>query len=898
MSERVVVAFASGSEELGAKLAESFGALFPDFPLYVVSEFPTPRGRWIPYHVKRGFRENLALVRSTLRGKTIHMACVLLEPGMPYRRLRLMPFLLTPRVLIYNTTLDHFLLRPRCAGQIARHVYWRTREVVTREGNPGGRVYTFFWRLGHPSHFRRPLFYQLSKPAGWVARLGKAVLPARPDPPPGAVLPEGITVVVPSRDGKELLGRLLPGLLRELAGLAAEVIVVDNGSTDGSREWLARQPVAVEHSAEPLPFAAAVNRGILRARYRYTCLLNNDMVLESGFFGPLLRAFRENPDLFCATAQIFFPPGVRREETGKAVMPPREPDSRSTDFPVLCATPVEGENGSYVLYGSGGCSLYDTDKLRRISGFGEMFRPAYVEDLDVGYRGWLRGWPTVYVAQSRVVHHHRSTTKRFYTQEALDLVIDVNFFRFLCRSVAAPRLFHQLWRENTWRVNLMAAQHFPVFRAIAALSFACRAPRWMERPPAGAFDEELILGLGSGDVAVFPGQERRGKPIVIIATPYLPFPLSHGGAVRMYNLMRRAAADYDQVLVTFVDELQPVPPELLALCVEVVQVRRVGTHLRHATERPDVVEEFASPAFRGVLQMMVRKWQPFAVQLEFTQLAQYAADCAPAKTLLVEHDITMDLFEQLLRQGEEWETRRQYERWVRFETDAWRRVDVVVTMSEKDRAAVTGGRAVTLANGVDLERFRPGPAEPEPGRILFIGAFQHLPNLLALEFFLNEVWPKLGSFCPLLHVIAGKRAEYHYEQQKHRVLLDLAQPGLVVDGFVSDVRPAYERAAVVIAPLLASAGTNIKVMEAMAMGKAIVSTPAGINGLDLEDGRDVLVAGTAPAMAEAIVRLFQVPARRRDLERNARATVERLYDWDVIAERQRKLYEEVRRIEE
>ena len=123
---------------------------------------------------------------------------------------------------------------------------------------------------------------------------------------------------------------------------------------------------------------------------------------------------------------------------------------------------------------------------------------------------------------------------------------------------------------------------------------------------------------------------------------------------------------------------------------------------------------------------------------------------------------------------------------------------------------------------------------------------------------------------------------------------DLAQSGVEVEDFVADVRPAYQRASVVVAPLLASAGTNIKIMEAMAMGKAVVSTPAGINGLDLNPGVDVLIANTGDEMAQAILDLLQDPARRQAMERQARLTVERAFGWDVIAARQQQMYEELR----
>src|SRR5262249_29403315 len=154
-----------------------------------------------------------------------------------------------------------------------------------------------------------------------------------------------------------------------------------------------------------------------------------------------------------------------------------------------------------------------------------------------------------------------------------------------------------------------------------------------------------------------------------------------------------------------------------------------------------------------------------------------------------------------------WETRRQYGRWVRFEKEAWRRVDCVVTMSEKDCRTVEGARAVILPNGVDLGRFRPAAREPDPRRLLFLGSFQHLPNVLAVDFFLREAWPHLNG--ATLHIIAGSRHKLFLDRCRDVVRLDLSQPGIEVDDFVADVRPAYERAAVVIAPLVASAGTNI-----------------------------------------------------------------------------------------
>jgi glycosyltransferase involved in cell wall biosynthesis len=440
---------------------------------------------------------------------------------------------------------------------------------------------------------------------------------------------------------------------------------------------------------------------------------------------------------------------------------------------------------------------------------------------------------------------------------------DLNHFMLRPRSI--PAMFrHALWRARNF-------------------------VRWHLGPRRDATMPIPEIAPQDSPVSVFHGRTATAGPRVLIASPYVPFPLAHGGAVRMYNLMRRAAAWVDQVLVAFTETADPPPAELLEICAQVVLVRRTGSHLQGTGNRPDVVEEFDSPAFRAALRQAVRDWQPEVAQFEFTQMAQYAKDCAPARTILVEHDITFDLFTQLLALGEDWDVRQQLKLWKKFEAAAWRKVDRVVVMSERDRAAVASPYAVVLPNGVDLDRFRPSGYPAEPDRLLFIGSFAHLPNLLAAEFFLRDVWPRLKD--ARLRLIAGERHQYHLGRSQ--VKLDLDQPGIEVEGFVSDVRPAYARAAVVVAPLRASAGTNIKIFEAMAMAKPVVSTRAGVNGLDLTPGEDFLLAESAEEFAAAIQRLLADPQACARLGAAARRRVEREYNWDSIARAQMDLYREL-----
>jgi len=898
LSDAIKVLFASGSEDLIPTAIEHMQGLFPEIPLVVVSEFAPAGAAWIPFRVARGFWENLEFFRWHFRGKRIRLSAVILQPRMPYWKMRWIAFFLAPwNFLAFNENFGHFMFRPVAAPSILRHMLWRTRNFLVWHFSPGGAVYTFVWRLGHPWAFRRPVLAWLARGAGIVAGVRKSLSSPRALASDSAVRPAGISVVIPSRNGQDLLRAMLPEVARQIDQVGGEIVVVDNGSDDGTADWLkAEYPaVTLELSASASSFASAVNRGVRKSRYSHVCLLNNDMLVEPGFFASLRAAFDAVPDLFCATAQIFFPEGVRREETGKAVMPFAD-ERKPMDFPARCEFPFAGEDLSYVLYGSGGCSLFDARKLAQLGGLDEIFEPAYVEDLDLGFRGWQQGWPSVFVAGARVLHRHRTTTSRYYTPEFLDRILELNYLRFLARTLRGGPVFRRLWREAIQRLNLISAETNPNPAAAWALGRALRAPWWAKRIPEPALADEHILAIGSGAVTVIPGRARREKPVIVIATPYLPFPLAHGGAVRMYNLMRRAARDYDQVLLSFSGDPREAPAELLEICAEVVLVKRPGTHLLPSTDRPDIVEEFDSPAFHAALRQTIRKWNPAVVQLEFTQMALYAGDCAAAKTVLVEHDVTLDLYQQLLAQGDDWELRRQLGRWIRFEKAAWSDVDRVVVMSEKDRALIQGSaKAVCLANGVDLERFQPTEAAPEARRLLFLGSFAHLPNVLAVDFFLREAWPALKQAGATLHVIAGSRHQYYLDRYRDRVQPDLGQSGVEVEDFVADVRPAYRRATVVVAPLLASAGTNIKIMEAMAMGKAIVSTPAGINGLDLHPGIDVAIANTGAEMSQAILDLLDHPERRRQMEREARLTVERSFSWDGIAARQKEMYEELTR---
>src|SRR6266446_6005982 len=382
-----------------------------------------------------------------------------------------------------------------------------------------------------------------------------------------------------------------------------------------------------------------------------------------------------------------------------------------------------------------------------------------------------------------------------------------------------------------------------------------------------------------------------GRPLdshrrrVAIVSPYFPYPLSHGGAVRIYNLLKEAAAEFDLFLFAFAKNppAQEYGP-LMEFCARAVVLSPpYYREPRWSTLDPPEAREFDSEPMRRLLARFRAEFKIDLTQVEYTQMAAYGGD------ILVEHDVTHDLYAQVFERERSLRAWWDYARWKRFESRAVRRFRRVVAMSEKD-AQLLGGCAVVIGNGVDLDRFR---AEPEqPGRrLLFVGSFNHFPNVEAFRFFREEVWPKIAARFPdmTLTVVAGRDHALYWRQFTGETALPPDDRIRVLD-FVRDVRPLYVDCNLVIVPTIVSAGTNLKVLEAMAMERAVVSTSCGCAGLGLEHDASIWIADDAESFAEGVAKLLDSPAERQRLARAARAIAERKFDWKQLGARQRELW--------
>ena len=282
-----------------------------------------------------------------------------------------------------------------------------------------------------------------------------------------------------------------------------------------------------------------------------------------------------------------------------------------------------------------------------------------------------------------------------------------------------------------------------------------------------------------------------GRPRIAILSPYVPYPLSHGGAVRIFHLLREASKEFDLFLFAFQDqEKEGDFRPLQEFCAAITLVAKTRyREPRWSTFRPPEVHEFDSPAMHRALADLHEQFHFDVRQIEYTHLATYRGD------ILVEHDVTLDLYHQILRRKRSLSNLWNFLRWRRFELMVVPKFARVVTMSQKDAALLGAGRATRIIeNGVDTDRFQPEPETPGQ-RLLFVGSFRHFPNVEAYRFFTEKVWPQLSKQFPAmtLTVVAGPDHLLHW-QQFTRTHAPAEDRSIDLRGFVADLRPIYTAA--------------------------------------------------------------------------------------------------------
>ena len=731
--------------------------------------------------------------------------------------------------------------------------------------------------------------------AWWITAPLRSRRASSPEPRPRGS-GSAASVVIPNWNGKDLLEKYLPSIVTALAGNPEnEIVVVDNGSTDGSAAFVRERFPQVNLMAldRNLGFGGGSNAGFRAAENDIVVLLNSDMRVAPDFLAPLLEGFRD-PDVFAVSCQIFFSDPARvREETGLTQGWWQDGSLRvrhRIDAAVRDLFPC--------FYGGGGSCAFDRAKFLELGGFDHLLAPFYLEDTDLGYLAWKRGWKVLYQPRSVVWHEHRGTIGKRFRHEQIQAVLKKNYLLFVWKNIHEFRRLTSHF-AFTWAGALLAMifgdvplrpNFAALWRAFLQLPGAARS-RWRARSLAGVDDTEAFRRpLGGYYRDRFASLPVSPEPLrVLFVSPYPICPPVHGGGVFMYQTLRQMARLAEVHVVGLLDwpSQEQENMQLAEFCASVEWLARpTGEPEGIGSIEPRAVREFRNDDFEWLIHRQMYLRQIDVVQLEYTPLAQYGEDYRRIATALFEHDI---YFQSIGRQlGHfigligEWKARVEYLRALRYELHALPRFDQVqvCTVANHDyllsflprlAARVQSG----LRAGIDSSHYDFRPQGREPLTMLFVGSFRHDPNRVAVDWFVRDVLPLVLARQPGARlVIAGSDPPPDHTYADYAANMEML-------GSVEDVREPLGRYAVFVCPILSGSGVRVKLLEAFAAGIPAVSTVIGAEGLALKDGEFCALADDPAGFAGRILALFEDPCGAAEMAKRARCEVES--NWDMAA---------------
>jgi sugar transferase (PEP-CTERM/EpsH1 system associated) len=399
---------------------------------------------------------------------------------------------------------------------------------------------------------------------------------------------------------------------------------------------------------------------------------------------------------------------------------------------------------------------------------------------------------------------------------------------------------------------------------------------------------------------------------ILLLTPQRPYPPHQGTTLRNFNLIKELAKRHTICVLTFLEpDQEPQKSDPLAkLCqwVDTVPVPRHDHRLRLwqmlTTRRPDMSWRLWSPAFNERLALRLREAAFDVVEIEGIEMAPYlpVIEAAQPKPMIIydahnaEWILQKRAFTTDIKTPARWLAALyswvQWRRLYRYEAYLMQRVDHTVAMSAPDKTAlrqISPTAPITVVpNGVDFGAYHQFRSVPIKFDLIFTGKMDFRPNIDAVLWFGQEVLPIIQQKRPgVTFAIVGQRPHPRLDVLRHN-------PGITITGYVEDIRPYIAGATVYVAPLRVGGGTRLKLMEAMSMGKAIVSTSLGAEGYPVANGQELILADEPDSFAQAVLHLLDNPQRRKELGQAGQALVQANYDWEILIPRLEQIYEGLR----
>ena len=385
----------------------------------------------------------------------------------------------------------------------------------------------------------------------------------------------------------------------------------------------------------------------------------------------------------------------------------------------------------------------------------------------------------------------------------------------------------------------------------------------------------------------------------------VPYPATDGGRIRVLNLLKQISKCND---VTFL-ALETLPTDQAG--IEYLRNLGIETNLIEQTpkmlmlspgviaraifhKQPLTVAKYYVPAMESAIKQLIQSRMFDVIHFEMLHAGQYlqALPNLRVPTLLSLQNIDSSIWRRFARQTGNplqklafWMQYRSFQRYERLMAEKF---SACACVSEKDKdllAHLCPEISIeVIPNGVDVESYQPDHSLTEKSTLVYTGSMDWLPNEDAVLYFHEQIFPLIEAQMPQVKFyIVGQNPTERVKQLSRR-------DNVIVTGMVDDVKPYIAKASVYVVPLRIGGGTRLKILEALAMEKAVVSTTIGCEGLQLTQGKDILVADEPEKFARLVIQLAQDEKFRQRLGRSGRRQVEEKYDWRSIGKQLNELY--------
>lgn len=385
-------------------------------------------------------------------------------------------------------------------------------------------------------------------------------------------------------------------------------------------------------------------------------------------------------------------------------------------------------------------------------------------------------------------------------------------------------------------------------------------------------------------------------------------PPDSGGKIRSYNILRELARHHSVTFFSFYaahendshpalkDIFERVVTVPLSLPVSKSSAEMIDYGIRLLSPRPYLITKYCRSEVRAKLRVLLQHETYDVIVCDFLSPAGVIPWDSRIPKVIFTHNVEAVIWRRHYEHGTNplWKAISWWE-WRKTEAAERRYLrlaDRVLTVSETDRDTfatfLDPQKMTVIPTGVDVDYFQPQPVEEVPDSLVFTGSMDWLPNEDGIFYFVEAILPLIRQQHPSVSLeVVGRNPS-----RKLQALLE-TEKSVRLTGWVEDIRPFLARGSVCIVPLRIGGGTRLKIFEAMAMGKAVVSTTVGAEGLPVQTGQNVLLADTPQAFAASVISLLRDSNQRSRLGTAARTLVQENYSWPKVAESFSRVLEDV-----